>query len=110
MIVKSLFGEPATLMHPHKQRAYYAGSRGRIAIEIETCIFCGLCRKNCPTAAILVNKPSKTWEIDRLRCIACNACVACCPKKCLSMQNRYSPAQTARQADRFQAPEPASKP
>jgi len=103
-ITKSLFGEPATLMYPHRARVYCKGGRGRIAIVIENCIFCGLCRKKCPMAAISVSKENGTWEIDRLRCITCNACVEACPKKCLSMQNQYAPVQTVRQRDAFQAP------
>ncbi|OGV45505.1 MAG: hypothetical protein A2X46_00870 [Lentisphaerae bacterium GWF2_57_35] len=104
-ILKSLFGEPATLMYPARARVYPTSSRGRVAIEIAACIFCGLCRRKCPTAAILVNKEKKTWEIDRLKCITCNACVEACPKKCLAMRNKYAAAQTARQNEKFQAPE-----
>ena len=108
-IIKSLFGEPATLMYPARARVYPAASRGRIVIEIEKCIFCGLCRRNCPTAALLVNKEKKTWEIDRLKCITCNACVEACPKKCLLMRPKYSAAQTTRQSESFQAGELGSK-
>jgi ech hydrogenase subunit F len=104
-ILKSMFGEPATLMYPARARTYPQASRGRISIEIEKCIFCGLCRRKCPTAAIWVNKEKKTWEIDRLKCITCSACIEACPKKCLGMRNKYSPAQTSRQNEKFTAPE-----
>ncbi|MFH0880851.1 MAG: 4Fe-4S dicluster domain-containing protein [Lentisphaerota bacterium] len=110
LIVKSLFGEPATLMYPSKAREYSKNTRGRIAIKIEDCIFCGLCRKKCPTAAINVNKETKTWDIDRLKCITCNACVEACPKKCLAMQNKYSPSATVRQKDVFKLAVPVAKP
>lgn len=104
LITKSLLGEPATLMYPAKPREFYKNTRGRIAIRIESCIFCGLCNKKCPTSAIRVSKETKTWEIDRLKCIACNACVEACPKKCLDMQNKYSPSLSERRKDVFQAP------
>ena len=34
------------------------------------------------------------WQIDRLKCCTCNLCVEVCPKKCLFMENQYSPALT----------------
>ena len=113
IVTKSLFGEPATLMYPHRARAFVAGARGRIAIEIDKCIFCGLCRKKCPTAALLVNKEKRSWEIDRLKCITCNACVEACPKKCLLMKARYAAAMTGHATETFKqetphAPKPAA--
>ena len=66
-----------------------------VSIEIDKCIFCGICQKRCPTDAIVVNTASKAWLINRLRCIACSACVDACPKKCLAMENMYSTAVEA---------------
>lgn len=89
-VLKRLFQKPSTLMYPIKKRAYYERTRGHIDIEIESCIFCGICSKKCPTAAIEVNRNAKSWGIERLRCIQCNCCVEVCPKKCLSMGGSYT--------------------
>lgn len=93
-IIKSLFLKPSTRLYPMEKRAFYANTRGRIEIEIDKCIFCSLCQKKCPTQAIEVNKPNKTWSINYMRCIVCSACVDNCPKKCLIMANQYPPAES----------------
>lgn len=91
-VTKSLFTGPATLMYPDRQRVYAEITRGQIAIEIDICIFCGMCSRKCPTDAITVTKEKKQWTIDRLNCTACGRCVEVCPVKCLHMDNHYSPA------------------
>jgi len=94
-ILRSLFGRPATLMYPAVPREYVEGSRGHIEIAVESCSFCSLCQRKCPTEALSVDRETKIWKIDRLRCIACNFCAEACPKKCLSMATGYSPAVTS---------------
>jgi ech hydrogenase subunit F len=85
----NLFKKPATLMYPTRPRNFYDATRGHIMID--TCIFCGICQKKCPTGAIAVGRKEKTWSIERLRCIACASCCEACPKNCLTMMNTYSP-------------------
>ncbi len=91
-ITRSLFGKPATLMYPQRPRDYSAATRGKVENEIEKCIFCLLCQKNCPTDAISVSKEKKEWQIDSLKCCACRRCVEVCPKTCLLMHNVYFPS------------------
>ena len=95
MIMRSLFGKPATLMYPVVPREYPQGNRGHIEIAIEDCIFCGICQRKCPSDAITVDRAAKVWEIERLRCVACSSCSEACPKKCLVMKSGYSPAATS---------------
>lgn len=94
-VVKNLVSNPATQMYPYKKRAFYQNTRGSISIQIQDCIFCGLCQRKCPTGALEVLKPNKEWVIQRSRCIMCNACVEVCPKDCLTMETFYSNAYTA---------------
>ena len=101
IVLKSLFRKPATLLYPFKKRIYPKHSRGSIVINIANCIFCGICARKCPTAALEVFREAKAWEIDRLRCIACGYCVSACPKKCLSMESAYAPASKDQQKERF---------
>ena len=88
-LIKSLVGKPATLMYPQRKRVYTDATRGKVENEIERCIFCRLCEKNCPTKALAVSKEKNEWEIDSLKCCQCRRCVEVCPVKCLSMDNVY---------------------
>ena len=87
VIARWVLSRPATRLYPFEKRSFYKNTRGSIAIEIDKCIFCGICQKKCPTQAIIVTKAAKDWQINRLRCITCNACVEACPKDCLTMKN-----------------------
>jgi len=98
MIIRSLFGKPATLMYPMVPRDYPQSSRGHIEIAIENCVFCGICQRKCPADAITVDRSAKAWEIERLRCVSCTSCSEACPKKCLAMTAGYSPATTSSEA------------
>lgn len=100
-IMKSLFKKPSTNMYPIKPQVYKARTRGHIDIDIDKCIFCSICMKKCPTAAIEVNKDTKNWGIERLRCIQCNSCVEVCPKQCLAMKNEYTPPSSGKVKDEF---------
>jgi len=93
-VTKNLLSGPATLMYPKRKRRFTPITRGRVEVNINECIFCGMCSRRCPTYAITVTKDCKEWQIDRLKCCTCNLCVEICPKKCLSMENQYAPALT----------------
>jgi len=97
-VIKNLLGGPATLMYPKKKRAFTPITRGRVGIDINTCILCGMCARRCPTYAIVVTKDCKEWEIDRLKCCTCNLCVEICPVKCLFMETEYAPSLTDKEA------------
>jgi formate hydrogenlyase subunit 6/NADH:ubiquinone oxidoreductase subunit I len=86
----NLFKKPACLMYPLEPRQYPAGARGHIANAIESCVFCGICQKKCPTGAITVERKTQTWRLETLRCIACGSCSEACPKKCLTLHSGYS--------------------
>ena len=97
-VTKNLLSGPATLMYPKKKRRFTLLTRGHVDVDINECIFCGLCSRRCPTYAIVVTKDCKEWQIDRLKCCVCNLCVEICPKKCLSMENQYTPPVTEKTA------------
>ena len=102
-VMKSLFRKPATLMYPTVPRKWQAATRGHIGIAINACIFCGVCSKKCPTHAIVVDRPGKNWQIERLQCIQCGCCVEVCPKKCLTMEQAYTSPSTGSIKDSFHA-------
>ncbi len=99
VVSRSALSRPATRLYPFEKRPFYKNTRGAVAIDIDRCILCGICQKRCPTQAITVTKAAKDWQINRLRCISCGACVDACPKKCLWLENKYSPAVVLKGAD-----------
>jgi len=115
MVLRSAATRPATRRFPAEIRPAFAATRGRITMDISKCNFCTLCQLRCPTGAILVNKQEKTWQIDRMRCILCAACVAVCTRKCPTMETGYAPPVSERRESlvRFTqaaAPNPAGEP
>ncbi len=59
---------------------------GKLTCDIENCIFCGLCLRNCPEQVLTVDRATKTWSVDHSRCVKCGLCIEKCPKKVLSFQ------------------------
>jgi ech hydrogenase subunit F len=89
-ILKNLSVKPATRNYPFEKRPAFELSRGRVSgIEINSCIFCGICARKCPADAITVDRTGKTWEIDPFKCVICGACAEACPKKCIIMDGRH---------------------
>lgn len=100
-VLRNLFSKPATRLYPYVKREYPARTRGQIGIDIDACIFCGICSKKCPTGAIAVDRAAKSWSIRRFGCIQCGECTSVCPKKCLTMLNDYTVPGPEKTEDRF---------
>jgi formate hydrogenlyase subunit 6/NADH:ubiquinone oxidoreductase subunit I len=83
--LRNLVSKPATRRYPTEIRPRFAGARGAIEFDLETCNFCMLCARRCPAAAITVSREDRHWTIDQLTCIACGVCVDVCNKNSLSM-------------------------
>lgn len=91
LVARSAISAPATRRYPSTRREPFAATRGHVRFVDDTCVFCNLCAKVCPTDAIVVNRKEKRWEIDRRRCILCGACTASCRKGCLFLENAPAP-------------------
>ncbi len=63
-----------------KAEAKAALTSGKIANDINTCILCGLCARQCPAECITVDRDAKTWSINRDECMQCGACIDACKK------------------------------
>ncbi len=83
--LRNLFGRPATRRYPAEIRPRFPGARGTIEFDVETCVFCNLCARRCPAAAISCSREERYFAIEQLRCIACGVCVEVCNKHSLSM-------------------------
>lgn len=101
ILFKNLFHGPYTTQYPIKKRESFERTRGQIGIDIDACIFCGMCERRCPTGALKVDKAKSSWSIERNQCIQCNYCNEVCPKKCLRMENQYSAPSYDKVRDEF---------
>jgi ech hydrogenase subunit F len=96
LALKWSLSKPATSQYPFTPRIPLVKSRGRVEFTKDTCIYCNVCAKRCPTDALVVNRKEKQWVIDRLRCITCGCCVEVCPKKSLAMATAHESPALAR--------------
>ncbi len=112
MILKNLFSKPVTKNYPAEPAVYPERSRGHIENDFDQCILCGLCMRNCPTGAIVVEKNEGNWKINRFDCIQCGYCTLKCPKKCLSIVPGYQEPgpEKYEEVQHRDVPAPAPKP
>lgn len=108
----NLFKPPATVEYPLKPKTFPEINRGKVVNSIDDCIFCGMCMRICPSAAITVDRGTRTWSINRFACVQCKACVDHCPKKCLGMDVQYTEPAREKTSEVLQGkplPTPAPK-
>ncbi len=67
-------------MYPVEQKPPPRGPQGPCDNDVDACILCGICAKRCPCDAIAVDKPARTWSIDRFRCVQCGTLRARVPE------------------------------
>jgi len=103
VVVKSAVKKPATRLYPFQKREAFARSRGKISVDMPLCNQCTLCMLKCPTGAITVDKANKTWQIERLRCVLCGACVGACMRKAVVMKGTHAGAVVDKRAEIFKA-------
>lgn len=104
--IKNLFSKPATSQYPAVPKVYPDKSRGHVEINIDDCIFCGMCQRKCMSGAIKADRATKTWSIERMGCVQCQACVNACPKKCLTMAAGYTSPSAEKVVDSYSQPIP----
>lgn len=108
-VLKSLFGKPATRQYPFEKREPFANTRGHVVVNITSCMFCTLCEKKCPTGAIKIDRKAKLFEINRLKCITCAACVEGCNQKSLQIAGSYTTPTSTGAIDRYQIETPLNE-
>ncbi|MCL2479049.1 MAG: 4Fe-4S binding protein [Treponema sp.] len=109
-ILGSLLHKEATQAYPYKPMPKAPLVRGQISIDIDVCIFCGICSKKCPTHALAVDRNARSWEIKRFECIICGEYTSVCPKKCLHMLQELTLSSSEKISDKFTGAAPAAKP
>lgn len=113
LITRNLLNKKQTRLFPAAaERPAFERSRGRIVLNPDTCILCGICSRRCPADAIVVDRKEGKWELDALRCIICGECATACPKKSITMSNdrRHAAEDKEIVIHKVEIPVPASKP
>ena len=62
----------------HRCPAGVCNALARFTIDTEACTGCGLCKRNCPTDAI-VGEKKQPHNIDADACVSCGVCYEDCP-------------------------------
>jgi formate hydrogenlyase subunit 6/NADH:ubiquinone oxidoreductase subunit I len=80
------------------------GFRGRVSIDPQRCLACGMCSYVCVSDAItgLNQARSYVWAYDPGRCAFCARCVDRCPGHALSMEQAPAPIYRMRGALRIE--------
>lgn len=101
----NLFTKSPCKMYPAVPQKYYEKTVGHIENDITVCIFCGTCKRACPSHAIEVDRKAGTWQINRFRCVTCLNCVRACPKSCLRNEHDYIAPSTCEVVDVLHRPD-----
>ena len=106
-LMKNLFRKHSTRQYPFTKAKVDSKYRAKIVFDVEKCIGCGICVRNCPAFAIdiiQVNKDEKPTKvdgkeipakrkfkcvIDLSKCIYCGQCVDGCPVKALHSSQEF---------------------
>ena len=95
-VISYIFLEPATTKYPFVKPKVDDGFRGQPIFDINVCISCGLCSKECPSKAIVMvevnGKKYPQFSLDK--CIFCYHCADSCPKKAIKNSTFFELATT----------------
>lgn len=110
-VLRHVARKPATVMYPAVKVEMPAAYRGKLVFHAERCVGCKLCQKDCPSAALAIEKVGDrryqaTFRFDR--CIFCAQCVDSCNKDAITSSAEYELATLDRATLRvtYHAPPP----
>jgi len=92
----NLFKKRATQKYPEVPASVAESFRGKQILDLEKCISCTLCARECPTNAIemVVVEGKKRPLIHLDHCIFCYQCADTCPKKVFQTSKIFELAVT----------------
>ena len=99
-LLSHLFRKPATGKYPFVKAEVPEGYRGRQVYDINLCISCGLCSRDCPAKAIeMVEVDGKRRPLFHLdQCIFCYQCAESCPRNAIMSSKVFELATTDKSA------------
>jgi len=97
-VLSHLFRKPATTKYPFVKCEVPEGFRGKQVFDIDLCISCGLCSRDCPASAIeMVEVNGKKRPLFHLdQCIFCYQCAEGCPRNAIKSSSIFELATTCK--------------
>ncbi len=90
-VFRRLTMKPVTSKYPYEKSPAEPGYRGVMAFDVDKCISCGLCAKDCPSFACVMEtidgKKRPVFYLDK--CMFCAQCEESCPKDAIKMTGEY---------------------
>lgn len=96
--LKNLISSPLTSKEPYVPKE----NRGAVMWDMDKCIFCRLCERNCPTGAITTVK-NESQSVERFKCIVCGECVRVCPTQTIYMISQFTHPAESKEVQIFRA-------
>ena len=95
-LLAHLFKKAATSKYPLVKAEVPEGFRGKQVYDIDLCISCGLCSRDCPAKAIeMVEVEGKRRPLFHLdQCIFCYQCAESCPRNAIKSSVIFELAST----------------
>jgi len=112
IVGKHLFIKPITLQYPEEKPVIPDRFRGLHRLEIDQCIGCGTCARQCPNRCIsmfvagveekkvgekVIKRERKYPQIYIGRCMFCGLCQEVCPKDALVLTKTFELAAFSRE-------------
>jgi hydrogenase-4 component H len=95
-VLSHLLIKPATCKYPFVKCEVPEGFRGKQVFDINLCVSCGLCSRDCPAQAIeMVEVNGKRRPLIHLdQCIFCYQCAESCPRNAIKSSKLFELATT----------------
>jgi formate hydrogenlyase subunit 6/NADH:ubiquinone oxidoreductase subunit I len=95
-VLSQIFTKPATSKYPFVKASVPEDFRGKQVFDINLCISCGLCSRDCPAKAIeMVEVDGKQRPLFHLDlCIFCYQCAESCPRNAIKSSMFFELAST----------------
>jgi len=95
-VLSQILKKPATRRYPEVKTTVPEGFRGKQLFDINLCISCGLCARDCPAKAIeMVDVEGKKRPLFHLDlCIFCYQCAEGCPRNAITSSDNFELAST----------------
>jgi formate hydrogenlyase subunit 6/NADH:ubiquinone oxidoreductase subunit I len=97
---RTIFSRPITVRYPFGKLELPPYFRGRVVMDEEKCVGCGLCVRDCPAyGLILERKPDKGFSLVHYpdRCAYCGQCEDSCRAGAIWLTNEFVPAGADRE-------------